>query len=235
MGRHGVRLLTRALELGDFIWVAKERAGEEREVVLDYIVERKTMDDLVMSIKDGRYKEQKFRLANTTANVTYLLEESTAPDPTFKDAVETVMAQLPVLHGFTLKRTSTKDDTAHFLAAFTQKIAQLYERTDLYALYMRDVDIATVTDALTTKSKNLQLQDVWTKQLMSVRGVSGEKASKIVMRYPTMRSLLDRLAGCRNDAERLSVLACDQTGKAAIGPALCQKILEIVWAPSYKG
>ena len=73
---------------------------------------------------------------------------------------------------------------------------------------MQDVDIATVTNMrtrleekqgtrvfllfeayqrLTTKSKNLSLQDVWTKQLMSVRGVSAEKASKIVMRYPTMR------------------------------------------------
>ena len=68
-----------------------------------------------------------FRLANTTANVTYLIEESTAPDPAFKDSVETVMAQLPVLHGFTLKRTATKDDTAAFLAAFTRKIARLYE------------------------------------------------------------------------------------------------------------
>jgi crossover junction endonuclease MUS81 len=32
---------------------------ERRELVMDYIVERKRMDDLCSSIKDGRFKEQK--------------------------------------------------------------------------------------------------------------------------------------------------------------------------------
>ena len=32
---------------------------DRRELVLDYIVERKRMDDLCSSIKDGRFKEQK--------------------------------------------------------------------------------------------------------------------------------------------------------------------------------
>ncbi|KAJ3035308.1 Crossover junction endonuclease mus81 [Rhizophlyctis rosea] len=206
--RANTKTLTRALELGDFLWVAKERYGEQREVVLNHIVERKRMDDLVASIKDGRYKEQKFRLANTAANIIYLIEESSAPDLTFKDAVETVMAQISVLHGFTLKRTSTRDDTAAFLAMFTKKLADLYERNDIYALHMRDFDVNSVADvrkgleardgkqvlllfeayqAMTTKSKNLVLQDIWTKQLMSIRGVSAEKASKLVARYPTMR------------------------------------------------
>lgn len=33
--------------------------GDKREVVLDYIIERKRLDDLSSSIVDGRYKEQK--------------------------------------------------------------------------------------------------------------------------------------------------------------------------------
>jgi len=33
--------------------------GGKREAVLDYIVERKRLDDLSGSIVDGRYKEQK--------------------------------------------------------------------------------------------------------------------------------------------------------------------------------
>ena len=32
---------------------------ERRELVLDYVVERKRMDDLCSSINDGRFKEQK--------------------------------------------------------------------------------------------------------------------------------------------------------------------------------
>jgi crossover junction endonuclease MUS81 len=52
----GVDYSLRSLDVGDAVWIAK--SGNE-EYVLDYIVERKRMDDLVGSIKDGRFHEQK--------------------------------------------------------------------------------------------------------------------------------------------------------------------------------
>ena len=52
----GIKLTIRSLELGDVLWVARKY---RQTTVLDYIVERKRMDDLVGSIKDGRFKEQK--------------------------------------------------------------------------------------------------------------------------------------------------------------------------------
>lgn len=65
--KKGVNPIMRSLELGDALWVAKctdpaalGAHGEEGdEVVLDWIVERKRLDDLVGSIKDGRFHEQK--------------------------------------------------------------------------------------------------------------------------------------------------------------------------------
>ena len=54
----GINLMTRSLDLGDFLWVARDNQTGV-EIVLDYLVERKTMSDLVSSIKDGRFKEQK--------------------------------------------------------------------------------------------------------------------------------------------------------------------------------
>jgi crossover junction endonuclease MUS81 len=57
----GILVETRALRLGDMLWVARRRdgmGGEEDECVLDYVVERKRLDDLCTSIKDGRYNEQ---------------------------------------------------------------------------------------------------------------------------------------------------------------------------------
>lgn len=57
----GIRVAKRALELGDMIWVAQKRGSKNQndELFLDIIVERKRLDDLVTSIKDGRYHEQK--------------------------------------------------------------------------------------------------------------------------------------------------------------------------------
>lgn len=59
--------ITRPLELGDAMWVAKGKlmnehgrpTGEEVELALGHVVERKRIDDLVGSIKDGRFHEQK--------------------------------------------------------------------------------------------------------------------------------------------------------------------------------
>ena len=82
----GVKFSVRKLSVGDFIWIAQERVDvskgivnlmsclllytlilllgrlrlpESREVVLEYIVERKRMDDLAGSIIDRRFQEQK--------------------------------------------------------------------------------------------------------------------------------------------------------------------------------
>lgn len=56
-----VKVETRALRLGDMCWVARRKnplGEEEDECVLDYVVERKRLDDLCSSIRDGRYQEQ---------------------------------------------------------------------------------------------------------------------------------------------------------------------------------
>jgi ERCC4-type nuclease len=46
----------------------------EEEYLLDYIIERKSCNDLAASIIDGRYNEQKMRLSNSGMRVTYLIE-----------------------------------------------------------------------------------------------------------------------------------------------------------------
>jgi crossover junction endonuclease MUS81 len=54
----GILVESRSLELGDTLWIAREKQTKQ-EIVLDYLIERKTMADLVASIKDGRFNEQK--------------------------------------------------------------------------------------------------------------------------------------------------------------------------------
>lgn len=51
----------RRLPVGDGIWIARHKQFG-REYVLDFIVERKRIDDLCSSIRDNRYKDQKLRL-----------------------------------------------------------------------------------------------------------------------------------------------------------------------------
>lgn len=47
--------------MGDGIWIARHKYLRN-EYVLDFIVERKKVDDLRHSIRDNRYRDQKMRL-----------------------------------------------------------------------------------------------------------------------------------------------------------------------------
>lgn len=49
----GIKAELRTIEQGDAIWLARSHSNQQ-EYVLDYIVERKSVEDLVASIKDGR-------------------------------------------------------------------------------------------------------------------------------------------------------------------------------------
>ncbi|KAH7822010.1 Crossover junction endonuclease MUS81 [Monocercomonoides exilis] len=76
---NGVRTLRRAINIGDFLWIARNEDGsdwdEETELVLSCIVERKTVNDLLNSIVDTRFDEQKHRLSNCGCDtVIYLVE-----------------------------------------------------------------------------------------------------------------------------------------------------------------
>ncbi|XP_041011162.1 crossover junction endonuclease MUS81-like [Juglans microcarpa x Juglans regia] len=51
----------RWLPVGDGIWIAGHKYVDS-EYVLDFIVERKNVDDLRCSIRDNRYRDQKLRL-----------------------------------------------------------------------------------------------------------------------------------------------------------------------------
>ncbi|NXV57062.1 MUS81 endonuclease, partial [Molothrus ater] len=82
----GVPVLLRRLHVGDFLWVAREKdpptGHAPRELALDVVVERKSAADLGNSIRDGRYREQKFRLRRSGLRCPlYLLEEPGEGEP----------------------------------------------------------------------------------------------------------------------------------------------------------
>ena len=139
LAKLGVNALVRPLELGDFYWVAKcrepgllSRLGEEGdEIALDWIIERKRLDDLVGSIKDGRFQEQKFRFRKMgVKNVVYIIEDFTMSSEKtshFHDAIETAIGSTQVIDEYFVKRTTKLDDTIRYLARMTGMLKRLYE------------------------------------------------------------------------------------------------------------
>ena len=127
--RRDVYFDQRVLDVGDITWVAISNTGQP-DVILDYIVERKRMDDLASSIMDGRFFEQKLRLsACGLRNVFYLVEEfdNVNVDNFGRDALRTAMASTQTLSNFFVKRTAGVDDTVRFLRLLTKVIQKRYE------------------------------------------------------------------------------------------------------------
>ncbi len=65
----------RTAQTGDALWVARSKADPRLSYALDYVVERKSIKDLVGSIKNGRYERQKYVLQRCgLRHVMYLIE-----------------------------------------------------------------------------------------------------------------------------------------------------------------
>ncbi|CAG8494658.1 7514_t:CDS:2 [Dentiscutata erythropus] len=258
----GVSLSVRNLELGDVIWVARKNTAfsQMEELVLDYILERKRMDDLVGSIKDGRFREQKFRLSKSGAGqIIYLIEDYNLEEVAeFGDAVKTAMSSIQMLNGYFLKRTATIDQSIDYLVRMTRMLKKKYENTSLYAIPDNMIyrtsflnmkkDLATLYpdrtylvtyssySDLNSKSKPLTLKDTFVRMLMTIRGISVDKAAEITKIYPTPRKLIEEFDSLttENDKKKMIMNACNGIiRRKKIGPALSDKIYQIWFANNY--
>ncbi|KAI4805810.1 hypothetical protein KUCAC02_010406 [Chaenocephalus aceratus] len=126
--RNGVSFDVRKLNVGDFLWVDREKVAPipgqlqspvGRELVLDYIIERKRMDDLCGSIIDGRFREQKFRLKRCGLRKPCCLVED-SPETTLQQEIVNTQCQ-------TVKEVFARQLMQDFLQQ-QQSLLTAYER-----------------------------------------------------------------------------------------------------------
>lgn len=127
----GITSEQRVLEVGDFIWIARAKPGlsSPDEVVLDYVIERKREDDLLSSIPDGRFIEQKYRLRSSgIKNLIYLVEKSPTADFSSigRDRFDAAIVHTQVVDGLYLRYTSGIEESLRFLIGITKQVEQKY-------------------------------------------------------------------------------------------------------------
>jgi ERCC4-type nuclease len=120
-----IKIVTENLPLGDFI------IADEKEDKL--IIERKTIADLLASIKDGRYDEQSYRLNGLNHhnhNIIYLIEGDVnkagnrfkSDNKTEKLTAYSAMFSLNYFKGFSVFRTFSMDETALMICNMAYKL-----------------------------------------------------------------------------------------------------------------
>ncbi|CAH0752422.1 unnamed protein product [Diatraea saccharalis] len=120
----------RSLKVGDFTWIARHKVNKEQELVLPFIVERKRMDDLGHSIKDGRFHEQKFRLRKCgLKNVIYMVENygSNSHCGLPIQSLMQSLANTRIQDGFKVHMTDNLSHSARFLAMMTKRLILEYK------------------------------------------------------------------------------------------------------------
>ncbi|KIW10559.1 hypothetical protein PV08_11523 [Exophiala spinifera] len=270
--KQDVNPILTALPLGDVLWVAvvnpsyaetlrpvsmedRDKPGESW-IVLEHILERKRLDDLIGSIKDGRFREQKFRLHKSgIKNVVYLVEAyslSSEKSEKYGDAVESAIASMQVVDNVFVKQTAQLDDTISYLARMTKTLKGLYERKDIHVIptHTFEADAAStilerlrslspqrtygmtfsVFGAMCDKSDSMTLRDVYLKMLMCTRGVTGEKAVEIQKIWPTPRALAEAFDTMKTVSEKETMISArlgNAIPRKKVAKALSAKIAEV--------
>lgn len=249
--------------MGDFTWVAREKVlpkpgclslPKSREVVLEYIMERKRWDDLAGSIIDGRFNEQKFRLkSGAVLHPMYLVEEHGEPTHCSIDVntLNRAVTNTQIIDGFFVKRTKDIRESVAYLTILTRSLQLAYAGKTVKAYSCEAVcemnkssqsrhcspsASSTVVgveflkfNEASTKTRLLTVQEMFSRHLVQLPGLSADKAAVIVDQYPTLTHLREAYSRCTSERDRVNLIAELRYGstKRRIGPALGQLLLSM--------
>lgn len=191
-----------------------------------WLIERKSLADLLASIKDGRYEEQSYRLQHAfdPRRVIYVIEGvlSTLKTSRERKLVHTTMTSLQVFKGFAVVRTASVQETAEWLLAMADKIDRDIKTKGRIPFYKIRTDAAQEPSTDTAaaaycsvvkkvKKENVTPQNMCEIVLCQLPGISHVAATAISQVYPSLIQLMDAL---RLDSECLhSLMTTDKNGK----------------------
>ncbi|CEF66324.1 Crossover junction endonuclease MUS81 [Strongyloides ratti] len=177
--KDNVQIELMPLSVGDFIWIWRTPT---KEIVLDYVIERKTWDDLKHSIRSKRLEDQKGRLKQSgIKNIVLLVEGKDTPD----FSLEQSLCSFNVIHKFFIQRTESAADTATFLKVTTERF-KARSKNEIFS----GPDFKRYQDK-NKKSVSESVRQVFAKQLTVCPQMSIEKALIITQKFPNMKSLWD--------------------------------------------
>ena len=173
------------------------------------MIERKSVADLLASIKDGRYDEQSYRLnglqGHANHNTIYLIEGDVNKINNIKNERMTAysaMFSLNYYKGFSVFRTFNIDETALFICNTAAKIIKSADKSPYYQLkFLQNTDGDTVTDkpqntkdyvslVKTVKKDNITPDNIAEIMLCQIPGISATTAISIMEKFKTLSNLI---------------------------------------------
>ncbi|GMY22616.1 crossover junction endonuclease mus81 [Fagus crenata] len=224
-----IKIEVRRLPVGDGIWIARHKYLES-EYVLDFIVERKNVDDLRCSIRDYRYKDQKLRLLRCGLKKLIYVVEGDPNSSEAAESIKTACFTTEILEGFDVQRTSGLADTLKKYGCLTQAISQYYKSV-LPEDHSKCTGVCPPFDEYIKRCQDLDkmtVSDVFAIQLMQVPQVTEEIAIAVLDLYPTLLSLARAYSLLEGNTGAQEEMLRRQSNNA-INAGASRNIFQLVW------
>jgi ERCC4-type nuclease len=202
-------------ELGDSIYTVENLIigdivikKDKKELV---IIERKTMDDFIGSIKSGRYAEQRerlklFRQGMPEVKIIYLLENRKPSE--IRNTIDGAITNLLLFHNISVIYSDDIPNTVDIIKNMSRKL--------------EEKDVSSLVDCLNLPvlKKAKIHENMFMLQLCLIPGVSRTISSMIVDKYQTLHEFLE----CKPTAIELSGLVIS---KRKVGLKVAERILAV--------
>jgi ERCC4-type nuclease len=238
------------LTLGDILLTNNDGLESDNANLLDkpiLIFERKTIADLLASIKDGRYEEQSYRLIHTSQislhNIVYIIEGTMANlrNPNERQLVLSAITSLNYFKGFSVFRTQSVIETGVLIKSMAEKIDRDLKKGKI-PIYLSagidsndDMSTATVTATVNTaanvvtpycsvvkkvKKDNITTKNIGEIVLCQIPGISSVTAVAIMSRFSSFLDFIDTI---RNNSAALDNITYETNGKTRKISSACVK------------
>ena len=226
----GAKLLLKVemLPLGDII-ISDD---DDNELI---IIERKSISDLLASIKDGRYEEQSYRLSGSPIhnhNIIYLIEGLIHAKKVDKNVVYSAIFSLNHYKGFSVMRTVSMEESAVFIVNTAKKM-MANTRLKKYPYYSsQSLSSQSLSESITVvdkdnnnnhnndnnnksyssvvkkvKKDNITADNIGEIMLCQIPGISSTTAGAIMTHFDgSLQTLLTRIKECPDCLKEVTYL-----------------------------
>lgn len=191
------------LELGDYII-----ENSDNQPVM--IFERKSLSDLIASIKDGRYNEQSLRLSECNVNkrnIYYIIEGNTMnfcnrQNETNQKMLFSSMLSISSKKGFSLLNTTGFIETAEFIIRFYNKVSS---EKPLQQDQLENTEIKYSNVIKTSKKANITKNNINEIMISQIPGISSVVAGAIMEKYSNIINLVNSLKNDPNCLDNFKI------------------------------
>lgn len=228
-----IEIKTENLPLGDII-ICDDKDCEK------LIIERKTLNDLAASIRDGRYSEQSYRLENNPLhnhNIMFIVEGDIHRYTGKYNKISAGTLQVTIFclqyyKGFSVMKTRDVVETAEFILRSVDKLSRekhrenYYKNNDIDIKQNDDIPKKTYTDVVSrVKKNNIRPDNVGEIILSQIPGISSVTSKAVMGHFNSLYDLLENIKKNKHCLDNLEYVT-KSGGKRKISQTVVKNIIK---------